>query len=67
MGGCTSAEPGLPLADRILIMKNGAIGHDVRADLARPCDGAEPDFVLLHRHLLHWLGVEHQLTTAAIG
>jgi hypothetical protein len=64
---CTSAEPGLRLADCILIMKNGAIGHDVRVDLARPCAGAEPDFVLLRRRLLHWLGAGHRLTTAAIG
>jgi ABC-type nitrate/sulfonate/bicarbonate transport system ATPase subunit len=67
MSGCTSAEPGGQLADRIFIMKSGAIGHELRVDLARPCDGAEPDFVLLRRRPLHRLGAGHRLTAAAIG
>jgi sulfonate transport system ATP-binding protein len=45
------------LADRILVMKNGVIGHEVRVDLARPRDRSDPDFVMLRRRLLNWLGV----------
>jgi sulfonate transport system ATP-binding protein len=47
------------LADRVLVMKNGMIGHEVRVDLARPRDRVDTDFVALRRRLLHWLGVDH--------
>jgi sulfonate transport system ATP-binding protein len=46
------------LADRILVMKDGMIGHEVRVDLPRPRHRAAGEFVLLRRRLLQWLGVE---------
>jgi sulfonate transport system ATP-binding protein len=52
-------EEALLLADRVLVMKDGAIGHAVDVDLPRPRNRADPDFVTLRRRLLHWLGVEH--------
>jgi sulfonate transport system ATP-binding protein len=46
------------LADRVLVMTNGAIGHEIRVDLLRPRNCADAGFVTLRRRLLHWLGVE---------
>lgn len=50
-------EAALP-ADRILVMKNGMIGHEVRVALPRPRNRADGEFVLLRRLLLRWFGVE---------
>jgi sulfonate transport system ATP-binding protein len=47
------------LADRILVMKDGVIGHEMRVDLPRPRNRAAGEFVLLRRRLLPWLGVEN--------
>jgi sulfonate transport system ATP-binding protein len=46
------------LADRILVMKNGVIGHEVRVGLPRARNLADGEFLLLRRRLLRWLGVE---------
>jgi sulfonate transport system ATP-binding protein len=51
-------EEAVLLANRVLVMKNGAIGHEVPVDLPRPRDRADADFVTLRQRLLHLLGVE---------
>lgn len=52
-------EEAVLLADRVLVMKDGGIAHDVTIDLPRPRDVADPDFARLRGRLLGWLGVRH--------
>jgi sulfonate transport system ATP-binding protein len=51
-------EEALLLADRVLVMDNGVIEHDVPVDLPRPRDIGDPRFIALRAQLLGWLGVE---------
>ena len=50
-------EEALLLADRVLVMDDGEIAHEVRVDLPRPRDVGDPHFVALRTRLLGWLGV----------
>ena len=50
-------EEALLLADRVLVMGHGVIEHDVSLDLRRPRDVADPEFAVLRKQLLRWLGV----------
>lgn len=50
-------EEAVRLADRVVVMGHGVIEHDIRVDLPRPRDVADPDFVALRARLLGWLGV----------
>jgi sulfonate transport system ATP-binding protein len=54
-------EEALRLADRVLVMADGVIRHDVAVDLPRPRDVAAPDFVALRSRLLGWLGVQTEV------
>lgn len=47
------------LADRILVMKDGIIAHDIPVALQRPRSRSHPDFVTLRARLLSFLGVHH--------
>lgn len=49
-------EEALLLADRVLVMADGVIAHDVVLDLPRPRDVGAPDFVATRRQILGWLG-----------
>jgi sulfonate transport system ATP-binding protein len=51
-------EESLLLADRVLVMDDGGIAHEVRVDLPRPRDIGAAEFVRLRAQLLLWLGVE---------
>ncbi|WP_199260447.1 ABC transporter ATP-binding protein [Paracoccus binzhouensis] len=51
------AEEAALLADRVLVMRQGAIIHQERIALDRPRDPADPDFARLRGRLLDWLGV----------
>ena len=51
-------EEALVLADRVLVMDEGRIAHDVTLDsLPRPRDIGSPEFVATRAQLLRWLGV----------
>ncbi|MBK1783717.1 ABC transporter ATP-binding protein [Prauserella cavernicola] len=50
-------EESLLLADRVLVMDEGRIAHEVTVDLPRPRDVGDPTFVALRGRLLGWLGV----------
>jgi sulfonate transport system ATP-binding protein len=50
-------EEALLLADRVLVMDEGRIAHDLTVDLPRPRDLTSPEFVTLRARLLGWLGV----------
>jgi sulfonate transport system ATP-binding protein len=50
-------EESLLLADRVLVMADGGIAHEVTVDLPRPRDLGDPRFVALRSQLLSWLGV----------
>jgi sulfonate transport system ATP-binding protein len=50
-------EEALLLADRVLVMDEGRIAHDLTAGLPRPRDLTAPEFVALRARLLGWLGV----------
>lgn len=52
-------EEAVLLADRVLVMEAGVIRHEVRVDLPRPRDVADPDFAELRGQLLGHLGVGH--------
>jgi sulfonate transport system ATP-binding protein len=52
-------EEAVLLADRILVMKDGIIAHDVALDRTRPRDRGDVDLVALRTRLLGWLGVHH--------
>ena len=63
-------EESLLLADRVLVMADGGIAHDIAVDLPRPRDIGSPRFVALRAQLLAWLGVEDAtapVTTADPG
>lgn len=51
-------DEALLLADRVLVLDRGRIGHDVRVAAPHPRDSADPGLVELRRRLLGWLGVE---------
>lgn len=50
-------EEALLLADRVLVMDEGRIAHDLTVGLPRPRDLTAPEFVSLRARLLGWLGV----------
>ncbi len=50
-------EEALLLADRVLVMDEGRIAHEVRVALPRPRAVNHHDFVALRSQLLTWLGV----------
>ena len=50
-------EEALLLADRVLVMKDGAIAHEAVIALERPRSLAHPGFIGLRQQLLDWLGV----------
>jgi sulfonate transport system ATP-binding protein len=54
-------EEALLLADRVLVMDDGRIAHELIVDLPRPRDLTTPDFVALRARLLGWLGVTRTL------
>ncbi len=51
-------EEAVLLADRVLVMEDGVIAHEVRVDLDRPRDIADPRFAALRSRLLELLGVD---------
>ncbi|MFD6059817.1 ABC transporter ATP-binding protein [Rhodococcus wratislaviensis] len=51
-------EEALLLADRVLVMDNGHIAHEVRLETPRPRDIGSTEFVQNRRRLLGWLGVD---------
>ncbi|MEU8950462.1 ABC transporter ATP-binding protein [Streptomyces sp. NPDC048489] len=51
-------EEALLLADRVLVMDGGVIAHEMRVDLERPRDIADPRFAALRAGLLERLGVD---------
>jgi sulfonate transport system ATP-binding protein len=52
-------EEAVLLADRVLVMKDGVIAHDIAVDFPRPRDRGDRDFVALRTELLASLGVHH--------
>ncbi|HEY8985554.1 MAG TPA: ABC transporter ATP-binding protein [Streptomyces sp.] len=54
-------EEALLLADRILVMDEGRIAHELTVDLPRPRDLTASGFVSLRARLLGWLGVTRTL------
>ena len=54
-------EEALLLADRVLVMDEGRIAHELPVDLPRPRELTAPEFVTLRARLLNWLGVTHTL------
>jgi sulfonate transport system ATP-binding protein len=50
-------EEALLLSDRVILMRDGLIGEDIRVDLPRPRDVASPDFVAMRAEIRRWLGV----------
>lgn len=50
-------EESVRLADRVLVMRDGVIAHEVRVDVPRPRDVADPRVVALRTELLSHLGV----------
>lgn len=54
-------EEALILADRILVMKDGQIAHDLTIDTDRPRDITAPELAALRIQLLGWLGVHTTL------
>jgi sulfonate transport system ATP-binding protein len=50
-------EEALLVADRVLVMDNGAIAHEVSVELPRPREIGSREFVELRAQLLGWLGV----------
>ncbi|MDG4857934.1 ABC transporter ATP-binding protein [Streptomyces sp. T-3] len=51
-------EEAVLLADRVLVMDDGVIAHEVTVDLDRPRDIADPRFAQLRARLLDLLGVD---------
>jgi sulfonate transport system ATP-binding protein len=51
-------EEAVLLADRVLVMDNGAIAQSIDVTMARPRHRSGAQFVALRRQLLGWLGVE---------
>ncbi|MFC3996580.1 ABC transporter ATP-binding protein [Nocardiopsis sediminis] len=58
-------EEAVLLADRVLVMRDGAIAHDRRIDLDRPRDRSDAGFVALRTDLLARLGVKADKEGAA--
>ncbi|MGW3937705.1 ABC transporter ATP-binding protein [Streptomyces phaeochromogenes] len=56
-------EEALLLADRVLVMDEGRIAHEVTVELPRPRDLTAPEFITLRARLLGWLGVTHTGTS----
>jgi sulfonate transport system ATP-binding protein len=54
-------EEALLLADRVLVMDEGRIAHELTVDLPRARDLTAPEFVTLRARLLNWLGVTRTL------
>ncbi|WP_030660357.1 ABC transporter ATP-binding protein [Streptomyces cellulosae] len=54
-------EEALLLADRVLVMDEGRIAHELTVGLPRPRDLTAPEFVTLRARLLNWLGVTRTL------
>ncbi|QFR02343.1 ABC transporter ATP-binding protein [Streptomyces phaeolivaceus] len=54
-------EEALLLADRVLVMDEGRIAHELTVDLPRSRDLTAPEFVSLRARLLSWLGVHRTL------
>ncbi|CEJ12466.1 Aliphatic sulfonates import ATP-binding protein SsuB [bacterium YEK0313] len=50
-------DEALVLADRVLVMADGRIGHDIRVDLPRPRSRDTGMFAALRQDILGWLGV----------
>jgi sulfonate transport system ATP-binding protein len=50
-------DEALLLADRILVMADGRIAHEVVVDLPRPRSAGQPALAALRARLLGWLGV----------
>jgi sulfonate transport system ATP-binding protein len=46
------------LADRVLMMEDGRIAHELPVELPRPRDVGQPGFTALRARLLGWLGVQ---------
>ena len=59
-------EEALLLADRVLMMEQGAIAHELTIDLPRPRDIGRDRFAALRRQLLTWLGVATIHDAAAV-
>jgi sulfonate transport system ATP-binding protein len=53
-------EEALLLADRVLVMKDGVIAHEVTVALERPRGLDDPTMPALRRELLGWLGVDEK-------
>jgi sulfonate transport system ATP-binding protein len=54
-------EEALLLADRVLVMDEGRIAHELTVGLPRARDLTAPEFVTLRARLLTWLGVTRTL------
>jgi sulfonate transport system ATP-binding protein len=50
-------DEAIQLADRVVVMKQGRIEHDVRVELPRPREVGAAGYAPLRRMLLEWLGV----------
>ena len=55
-------EEALRLADRVLVMADGGIAHDLSVDVPRPRAIADPTLLRLRTQLLTWLGVDETPT-----
>jgi sulfonate transport system ATP-binding protein len=51
-------EEALLLADRVILMRHGTIGEDIRVDLPRPRNVSDPELVSRRAEIRGWLGVE---------
>jgi len=58
-------EEAVLLADRVLVMDDGGIAHEVTVDLPRPRDIGAAEFVALRAELLGWLGVGERQAAAS--
>jgi sulfonate transport system ATP-binding protein len=56
-------DEALALADRVLVLTDGAIGYSCRVDAPRPRDRDHPDLITLRADLLAELGVTMEGTT----
>ncbi len=50
-------DEAIALADRVVVLENGAVSDTVTVDLPRPRDRGTPGFSRLRTHLLGALGV----------
>ncbi|SHE33340.1 sulfonate transport system ATP-binding protein [Lampropedia hyalina DSM 16112] len=53
-------DEALTLADRIFVMREGVLAHEVQVSLDRPRSHADPIFTGLRSQLLAWLGVAEE-------